>query len=419
MQELRLLQEKDLESIYPIYVHYVKTSVAIFDVVPDSFDVFKEHMMEVSKTNPFYVALNDDVLIGYGYVHPAFSKEAYKYCVELTIYFKEGKHYGLPSKMLDQLEADCRKLNMRWIISCITDSNEESIAFHKKHGFTMYGALPSCGMKFDVWHGVVWLCKRLDEVKKDFSCASNATILGNVSIGKDSSVWYNAVIRSEEEAIEIGQETNIQDQCVLHTDRGCPLKIGDRVTIGHGAIVHGCTIADEVLIGMGAIILNGACIGSHSIIGAGCVVPENMVIAYVDGSFEKSIGRYAFGCVILTPAGEEFRKSGSGCDPEGVKIRNVAGEMLGAMNAVQWAKEHEYPAVEIRYDYEGVEKWVTGVWRAKTPLTSKYAAHMQEAAKQIKISFCKVAAHTGNHYNEEADQLAKSALLRTDENVSI
>lgn len=168
MQELRLLQEKDLESIYPIYVHYVKTSVAIFDVVPDSFDVFKERMMEISKTNPFYVALNDDVLIGYGYVHPAFSKEAYKYCVELTIYFKEGKHYGLPSKMLDQLEADCRKLNMRWIISCITDSNEESIAFHKKHGFTMYGALPSCGMKFDVWHGVVWLCKRLDEVKKDF-----------------------------------------------------------------------------------------------------------------------------------------------------------------------------------------------------------------------------------------------------------
>ena len=123
--------------------------------------------------------------------------------------------------------------------------------------------------------------------------------------------------------------------------------------------------------------------------------------------------------IQVTPDGEEFRKSGSGCDPEGVKIRNVAGEMLGAMNAVQWAKEHEYPAVEIRYDYEGVEKWVTGVWRAKTPLTSKYAAHMQEAAEQIKISFCKVAAHTGNHYNEEADQLAKSALLRTDENVSI
>ena len=148
-------------------------------------------------------------------------------------------------------------------------------------------------------------------------------------------------------------------------------------------------------------------------------VPENMVIAYVDGSFEKSIGRYAFGCVLLTPDGQEIRESGSGSDPAGVAIRNVAGEMLGAMNAVKWAQENGYPAVEIRYDYEGVEKWVTGVWRAKTPLTSKYAVHMQEAGKKIQISFCKVAAHTGNHYNEEADQLEKSALLRTDEKVKI
>ena len=133
-------------------------------------------------------------------------------------------------------------------------------------------------------------------------------------------------------------------------------------------------------------------------------VPENMVIAYVDGSFEKSIGRYAFGCVILTPDGQEIRKSGSGS---------------GSMTAVNWAIENKYPAVEIRYDYEGVEKWVTGVWRAKTPLTSKYAAHMQEAGKKVQISFCKIAAHTGNHYNEEADQLAKSALLKMDEEVRI
>ena len=160
--------------------------------------------------------------------------------------------------------------------------------------------------------------------------------------------------------------------------------------------------------------------GDKSKEAAGVVeVPENMVIAYVDGSFEKSIGRYAFGCVLLTPDGQEIRESGSGSDPAGVAIRNVAGEMLGAMNAVKWAQENGYPAVEIRYDYEGVEKWVTGVWRAKTPRTSKYAAHMQEAGKKIQISFCKVAAHTGNHYNEEADQLAKSALLRTDEEVKI
>lgn len=160
--------------------------------------------------------------------------------------------------------------------------------------------------------------------------------------------------------------------------------------------------------------------GDKSKEAAGVVeVPENMVIAYVDGSFEKSIGRYAFGCVLLTPDGQEIRESGSGSDPAGVAIRNVAGEMLGAMNAVKWAQENGYPAVEIRYDYEGVEKWVTGVWRAKTLLTSKYAAHMQEAGKKIQISFCKVAAHTGNHYNEEADQLAKSALLRTDKEVKI
>ena len=160
--------------------------------------------------------------------------------------------------------------------------------------------------------------------------------------------------------------------------------------------------------------------GDKSKEAAGVVeVPENMVIAYVDGSFEKSIGRYAFGCVLLTPDGQEIRESGSGSDPAGVAIRNVAGEMLGAMNAVKWAQENGYPAVEIRYDYEGVEKWVTGVWRAKTPLTSKYAVHMQEAGKKIQISFCKVAAHTGNHYIEEADQLAKSALLRTDEEVKI
>lgn len=160
--------------------------------------------------------------------------------------------------------------------------------------------------------------------------------------------------------------------------------------------------------------------GDKSKEAAGVVeVPENMVIAYVDGSFEKSIGRYAFGCVLLTPDGQEIRESGSGSDPAGVAIRNVAGEMLGAMNAVKWAQENGYPAVEIRYDYEGVEKWVTGVWRAKTPLTSKYAVHMQEAGKKIQISSCKVAAHTGNHYNEEADQLAKSALLRTDEEVKI
>ena len=195
---------------------------------------------------------------------------------------------------------------------------------------------------------------------------------------------------------------------------------GQKAVSGYsGAEFRGFTEKEEALAFLN-METTGNVSGDKEKEAAGIVeVPENMVIAYVDGSFEKSIGRYAFGCVILTPDGQEIRKSGSGSDSAGVAIRNVAGEMLGSMTAVNWAIENKYPAVEIRYDYEGVEKWVTGVWRAKTPLTSKYAAHMQEAGKKVQISFCKIAAHTGNHYNEEADQLAKSALLKTDEEVRI
>ena len=103
-------------------------------------------------------------------------------------------------------------------------------------------------------------------------------VKGNVILGKDVSVWYNAVIRGDSDAIEIEEGTNVQDGCVIHVDAGFPVHIGKRVTIGHGAILHGCTIEDEVLIGMGAIVMNGASIGTHSIIGAGALIPENTQI---------------------------------------------------------------------------------------------------------------------------------------------
>lgn len=103
-------------------------------------------------------------------------------------------------------------------------------------------------------------------------------VKGNVILGKDVSVWYNAVIRGDSGAIEIADGTNVQDGCVIHVDKGFPVHIGQRVTIGHGAILHGCTIEDEVLIGMGAIVMNGASIGTHSIIGAGALIPENTQI---------------------------------------------------------------------------------------------------------------------------------------------
>lgn len=139
-------------------------------------------------------------------------------------------------------------------------------------------------------------------------------------------------------------------------------------------------------------------------------VPADSIIAYVDGSFDKKIKRYSFGCVLLTPDGDVIRKSGNGNQPDSLAIRNVAGEMLGAMYAVRWSIKNGYHFIEIRYDYEGIEKWVTGAWRAKTDLTQKYAGYMRRCGEKIKISFLKVAAHTGDYYNEEADQLAKKAL---------
>ena len=137
---------------------------------------------------------------------------------------------------------------------------------------------------------------------------------------------------------------------------------------------------------------------------------KSSLIAYVDGSFDAAIGKYAFRCVILTPDGDIIKESGNGDNPESLAIRNVAGEMLGAMTAVRWAIQNGYDNLELRYDYEGIEKWATGVWKAKNTLTQKYAEYMQRQQNHIKISFRKVKAHSGDYYNEEADKLAKEAL---------
>ncbi len=104
--------------------------------------------------------------------------------------------------------------------------------------------------------------------------AGNATITGDVTIGKQVGIWFGAVIRADRDRIVIGDRSNIQDNCVVHTSKGFPVTIGNDVSVGHGAILHGCTIGNQVLIGMGAIILNGAKIGDGSIIGAGAVITE-------------------------------------------------------------------------------------------------------------------------------------------------
>lgn len=134
------------------------------------------------------------------------------------------------------------------------------------------------------------------------------------------------------------------------------------------------------------------------------------VIAYVDGSYDDKLKKYAFGCVILTPSGETIKEHGNGENPASLAIRNVAGEMLGAMFAVKWAITNGYSEIELRYDYEGIEKWVTGDWKAKNELAQKYATSMNEWKQTIQISFLKVTAHSNNKYNDIADELAKTAL---------
>lgn len=139
-------------------------------------------------------------------------------------------------------------------------------------------------------------------------------------------------------------------------------------------------------------------------------ITDNKLLAYVDGSFDEALGKYAFGCIIITPNGETIKEFGNGDNPESLAIRNVAGEMLGAMYAVKWAVKNGYDNIELHYDYEGIEKWAVGEWKAKNTLTQKYAAFMKEQQSIIRIAFQKVKAHTGNFYNEEADRLAKKAL---------
>ena len=137
---------------------------------------------------------------------------------------------------------------------------------------------------------------------------------------------------------------------------------------------------------------------------------DGELLVYVDGSYDDSIKKYAFGCVFLLSDGRIFTEYGNGDNEKSLQHRNVTGEMLGAMYAVKFAMSNGFHAVEIRYDYQGIESWVTGEWRSKTELTQKYAASMREWGRSISISFTKVAAHTNVTYNELADKMAKTGL---------
>jgi carbonic anhydrase/acetyltransferase-like protein (isoleucine patch superfamily) len=122
---------------------------------------------------------------------------------------------------------------------------------------------------------------QLDETKPTMGqgvwVAETATVIGNVDLGDFVSIWFGTVVRGDNECIRIGQGSNIQDLCMLHSDRGFPLRIGENVTVGHRATLHGCTVGDNSLIGMGATVLNGAVIGKNCIVGAGSLVTEGKI----------------------------------------------------------------------------------------------------------------------------------------------
>ena len=119
--------------------------------------------------------------------------------------------------------------------------------------------------------------KRVERHPETF-VAANATLIGAVVLGARASVWFNVVIRGDNDPIVIGEQTNVQDGSVLHTDLGVPLTLGREVTVGHKAMLHGCTIGDYSLIGINAVVLNGAKIGRYCIVGANALVPEGREI---------------------------------------------------------------------------------------------------------------------------------------------
>jgi len=120
------------------------------------------------------------------------------------------------------------------------------------------------------------------QIHPEAKIAPNATVKGDVTLEKGVNIWYGAIVRGDIDSIHIGENTNVQDGCLMHISHGCPVNIGRGVTIGHGAIIHGCTIDDNTLIGMGSIIMDKAVIGKNCIVAAGSVVIGGTVVP--DGS---------------------------------------------------------------------------------------------------------------------------------------
>ncbi|GAB2890838.1 gamma carbonic anhydrase family protein [Uliginosibacterium flavum] len=149
---------------------------------------------------------------------------------------------------------------------------------------------------------------RVPELGEGVWVADNARVIGKVSLGKRVSIWFNAILRGDNDPITVGEHTNIQDGAILHTDDGIPLTLGSHVSVGHMAVLHGCTVGDGTLIGMNAVVLNGAVIGKYCLIGAKALIPEGKVIP------DRSLVVGTPGRIIRELTDEEVARIQAGAD---------------------------------------------------------------------------------------------------------
>ena len=136
---------------------------------------------------------------------------------------------------------------------------------------------------------------------------------------------------------------------------------------------------------------------------------KNSIKAYVDGSYSKTENKYSYGCVILCDD-KTIKFGGVDDNIDYVEMKNVAGELLGSIEAIKWAKENNYDSITIYHDYEGIERWANGNWKANKKGTIEYVEFIEEYRNWIEIEFIKVKAHSGDIYNEDADKIAKEFL---------
>lgn len=158
---IRPVLPSDWSAIYQIYAWYIRNTCWNFEWNPAGFEEFVEEQQQIARSYPYYAAVHRGKVIGYGYAHASYSKTSYQFDADLTIYFQNGKHYGLPSLLLEALCKDLCRQNVHWLIACITAENQTSIDFHQRHGFVYMGELPQAGWKNGEFHGVVWYRREL------------------------------------------------------------------------------------------------------------------------------------------------------------------------------------------------------------------------------------------------------------------